>query len=109
MAGFTAYVWPIEHAVQALSRLVNADVFKRLFDAVPDNPDRQLAMAGAIIVKVHRPGQGAKGDSKSGHGQVKGRLDHQNPGAADALGIGAVRPAAKSPACHRHDTGMTPV
>jgi hypothetical protein len=98
MAGFTAYVWPIEHAVQALSRLVNADVFKRLFDAVPDNPDRQLAMAGAIIVKVHRPGQGAKGDSKSGHGQVKGRLDHQNPGAADALGIGAVRPAARSPA-----------
>jgi transposase len=43
---------------------VNADVFKRLFDAVPDDPDRQFAMAGATIVKVHRPGQGAKGRPK---------------------------------------------
>jgi transposase len=34
-----------------------ADVFKRLFDALSDEPD----MVDATIVKVHRHGQGAKG------------------------------------------------
>src|ERR1019366_10287637 len=63
MAGFTAYVWPIEHAVQALSRLVNAAVFKRLL-----MPYRMTRTGNsrwpARQVKVHRPGQGAKGRPK---------------------------------------------
>jgi transposase len=58
---------------------VKADVFKRLFDAVSDDPDMEFAMADATIVKVHRHGQGAKGDSKSGHRPLQGRHDHQNP------------------------------
>ena len=40
---------------------VRADVFKRLFDAVSDQPDMEYAMVDATIVKVHRHGQGAKG------------------------------------------------
>ena len=40
---------------------VKADVFKRLFDAVSDDPDMEFAMIDATIVKVHRHGQGAKG------------------------------------------------
>jgi transposase len=40
---------------------VKADVFKRLFDAVSDEPDMEYAMVDATIVKVHRHGQGAKG------------------------------------------------
>src|ERR1044071_9056555 len=36
-------------------------VFKRLFDAVSDEPDMEYAMVDATIVKVHRHGQGAKG------------------------------------------------
>ena len=40
---------------------VKADVFKRLFDAVSDQPDMEYAMVDATIVKVHRHGQGAKG------------------------------------------------
>jgi transposase len=40
---------------------VKADVFKRLFDAVSDDPDMEFAMVDATIVKVHRHGQGAKG------------------------------------------------
>jgi transposase len=40
---------------------VRADVFKRLFDAVSDEPDMEFAMVDATIVKVHRHGQGAKG------------------------------------------------
>ncbi len=40
---------------------VKADVFKRLFDAVSDDPDMEYAMVDATIVKVHRHGQGAKG------------------------------------------------
>lgn len=41
---------------------VKADVFQRLFDAVSDEPDMEYAMVDATIVKVHRHGQGAKGE-----------------------------------------------
>ena len=44
---------------------VKADVFKRLFDAVSDEPDMEYAMVDATIVKVHRHGQGAKGGLKA--------------------------------------------
>lgn len=40
---------------------VKADVFKRIFDAVSDDPDLEYAMIDGTIVKVHRHGQGAKG------------------------------------------------
>ena len=40
---------------------VKADVFKRIFDAVSDDPDMEYAMVDATIVRVHRHGQGAKG------------------------------------------------
>ena len=42
-----------------------ADVFKRLFDAVSDEPDMEYAMVDATIVKVHRHGQGAKGGRRA--------------------------------------------
>lgn len=38
-----------------------ADVFKRIFDALTHEPDMEYAMIDATIVKVHRHGQGAKG------------------------------------------------
>jgi transposase len=44
---------------------VKADVSKRLFDAVSDEPDLECAMVDATIVKVHRHGQGAKGRLKA--------------------------------------------
>ena len=44
---------------------VKAGVFKRLFDAVSDDPDMEYAMMDATIVKVHRHGQGAKGGLKA--------------------------------------------
>jgi len=44
---------------------VKADVFKRIFDAVSDDPDMEYAMIDATIVKVHRHGQGAKGGLKA--------------------------------------------
>ena len=44
---------------------VKADVWKRLFDAVSDDPDMEYAMVDATIVKVHRHGQGAKGGLKA--------------------------------------------
>ena len=40
---------------------VKGDVFKRLFDAVSDEPDMQYAMIDATIVHVHRHAHGAKG------------------------------------------------
>ena len=44
---------------------VKADIWKRLFDAVSDDPDMEYAMVDATIVKVHRHGQGAKGGLKA--------------------------------------------
>ena len=44
---------------------VKADIFKKLFDAVSDDPDMEFAMVDATIVKVHRHGQGAKGGLKA--------------------------------------------
>lgn len=43
---------------------VEADVFKRIFDATSSDPDMEFAMVDATIVKVHRHGQGAKGGLK---------------------------------------------
>ena len=45
--------------------MMKADVWKRLFDAVSDEPDMEYAMVDATIVKVHRHGQGAKGGLKA--------------------------------------------
>ncbi len=44
---------------------VKVDVFKRIFDAVSDEPDMECAMIDATIVKVRRHGQGAKGGLKA--------------------------------------------
>jgi transposase len=38
-----------------------AGVFKRIFEALSEEPDMEYAMVDATIVKVHRHGQGAKG------------------------------------------------
>ncbi len=40
---------------------VKGDVFKRIFDAVPEDPDMGYAMIDGTIIKAHRHGQGAKG------------------------------------------------
>ena len=44
---------------------VKADVWARLFEAVSDDSDMEYALVDATIVKVHRPGQGAKGGLKT--------------------------------------------
>ena len=65
---------------------VKADVFKRIFDAVSEEPDMEFAMIDGTIVKVHRHGQGAKG-----------RFDDQNRGLDRCLGLpGALCSAART-------------
>jgi transposase len=44
---------------------LKADVFKRIFDAVSNDPDMEYAMVDGTIVKVHRHGQGAKGGHRA--------------------------------------------
>jgi transposase len=48
-----------------------AGVWKRLFDAISDDPDMEYAMVDATIVKVHRHGQGAKGGPKNRRSAVR--------------------------------------
>ena len=52
---------PGNTASKRLRDWARADALKRLFDAGPDEPDRECAMAGATTVKVRRHGPGAKG------------------------------------------------
>ena len=59
-----AVLWIVRTGSSVYTRFrdwVKADVWKRLFDAVLDEPDMEYAMVDATIVKVHRHGQGAKG------------------------------------------------
>lgn len=44
---------------------VKANVFKRMFNAVADEPDMEYATVDATIVRVHRHGQGVKGEPKA--------------------------------------------
>jgi len=63
-----------------------ADVFKRIFDAVSEEPDMEYAMADAAIVKVHRHGQGAKGGTESqAIGRTKGGMTTKILALTDAL------------------------
>jgi transposase len=50
---------------------VKADIWKRLSDAVPDDPDMEYAMVDVTIVKVHRHGQGARGGLKARRSAVR--------------------------------------
>ncbi|MGY4335802.1 IS5 family transposase [Bradyrhizobium sp. LM2.9] len=66
---------------------VKADVWKRLFEAISDDPDMEYAMVDATIVKVHRHGQGAKGGTQSqAIGRSKGGMTTKILALTDALG-----------------------
>src|ERR1700726_222114 len=66
---------------------VKADIWKRLFDAVSDDPDMEYAMVDATIVKVHRHGQGAKGGRRTRRiGRSKGGMTTKILALTDALG-----------------------
>ena len=54
VAGSAALVW--NSTFTRFRDWVKADVWKRLFDAVPDDLDIEYAMVDASIVKVHRHG-----------------------------------------------------
>jgi len=71
----------MEHGFKRFREGVKRDVFYCMFNALSDEPDMEYAMIDATIVKIHRHGQGAKGDSGPGYRQVQGRLDNENPGA----------------------------
>jgi transposase len=58
-----------------------AAAFTRIFNMLSDDPDFAFGMIGGTISKLHRHGQGAKADSKSGDRKKPGPHDHQNPRA----------------------------
>jgi transposase len=66
---------------------VKADVWKRLFEAVSDDPDMEYAMVDATIVKVHRPRTGRKrGTQSQAIGRSKGGMTTKILALTDALG-----------------------
>jgi transposase len=70
-------------------------VFERIFAALSEDPDFECALVDGTIVKVHRHGASAKGDSKSGHRQVARRADDQDRRSRRCVGqFVALRPAA---------------
>jgi transposase len=76
----------VEHGFKRYRDWVKADVFKRMLDAVSDEPDLEYAMVDATIVRVHRHGQGAKGDPKPGNRSLRRRCDDKILALTDALG-----------------------
>jgi hypothetical protein len=60
LAGPSGAVWAWNTVFRRLRDWVKAAVFKRIFDAVSDDPDMEFAMVDATLVKVHCHGQGAK-------------------------------------------------
>ena len=73
---------------------VQAGVFRRIFDAASDEWSSPWSTRQSSKFTATRREQ--KGDQKSGHRQVEGRLDHQNP-CADrrTWESGAVHPAPR--------------
>jgi len=65
MARSAGLSWQVDTVFKRYSDWVKADVFRRIFDAVSDDPDMEYAMVDATIVKVHRHGHGAKGGLKN--------------------------------------------
>ena len=66
---------------------VKADIFIRLFEACSAEPDMEYAMVDATIVKVHRHGQGAKGERRAqAIGRSRGGMTTKILALTDALG-----------------------
>ena len=66
-------------------RWVRADAFYRMFRVLAEDADFEYTMIDGSIVKVHRHGQGAKGDSKPSHRTLSRRdndKDHGSDGRA---------------------------
>jgi len=70
-----------------------ADVFKRIFDALSEEPDMEYAMVDATIVKVHRHRQGSparprrkRGTQSQAIGRSKGGMTTKILALTDALG-----------------------
>ena len=59
-------------------RWVKADIFHHMFKALALDADLDYAMVDGTIVKLHRSGQGAKGDSVPGHWTFSRRYKDQN-------------------------------
>jgi hypothetical protein len=67
----------VEHGVQAVPSLGKGGCLRGSSTRSSGGPDLEFATVDGTIVKVHRHGQCAKGDSKPGNRQVPRRLDDQ--------------------------------
>ena len=87
MAGLTAIVSRRELGFERIRAWVKVGVFKRMFDALSDQPDMEYAMVDATIVRVHRHGKGAKrGTHNEAIGKSRGGLTTKILELADAQG-----------------------
>ena len=68
-------------------------VWRRIFEAVSDDPDFEYLIVDSTIVRAHQHSCGAKGGSQSGHRTLAPRPDHQDPSRRSRLGLpSALRP-----------------
>ena len=64
VAGFAEEFGKFNSVFKRFRRWVLADAFTRIFNILSDDPDFEFAMIDGTISKVHRHGQGAKGEFK---------------------------------------------
>ena len=73
-------------ALKRFRRWVKADTFYRIFTALAASPDFEYVMIDGSAVKVHRAGQGAKGELELGRREISGWGDDQYIGADGRAG-----------------------
>jgi len=69
------------------SRWSEKGVWRRIFEAMSDDPDFEYLIVDSTIVRAHQHSSGAKGGSKSGHRTRARRSDHQDPSRRARFGM----------------------
>ena len=74
------------------SRWSRKGVWRRIFEALSNDPDFEHLIIDSTIVRAHQHASGAKGGSESGHRAFARRPEHQDPSGCARLGMsGALR------------------
>src|SRR3954470_10567848 len=86
---------------------VKADVWRRLFEGVSDEPDMEYAMVDATSSRSTATARAQKGDFEPGDRPLQRRHDHQNPGADGcARQSRSLRPAARAALRHHRPAAV---
>src|SRR5262249_39613940 len=81
-------VWRLEQRVPALLPMEHEGVWRRIFEAMSDDPDFEYLIIDSTIVRAHQHAAGAKkGGLRSGARSFAQRPEHQHTFGRPRLGM----------------------